>query len=402
MKSMKSTSAITGLLGISLLLSSAQSHTPQSQAESSVRSQRGIRIPFDLDGNIIFLKVQANGSEPLAFVLDTGATLTVLDTEQARKLGIDHFEDFPAVFKVPADFRRVRGVNLRLAGLELSNQTMAVGPMDANQLVHSGRHLHGVLGRNFFSQFVVEIDYVGKFITLYDPKTYQYSGAGESIPLELSGSPFVRAKITTAAGNTIERLLFVDSGSHSTLNYETPQFPSRTIERDEMDLTNQVTARVSAVFARVEHIELGHFVLDKPVVGVTRSFTIPGVQGLIGGGLLRRFKVIFDYSQKRMILEPNERTYAPFEFDMSGMFVISDLPSSGNFKVFSVSPKTPAAEAGLRDGDLITGINGEPSERFDVASLTFDRFLEEGRVYRLTVKRGRKQLLMKIKLRRLI
>jgi C-terminal processing protease CtpA/Prc len=103
-----------------------------------------------------------------------------------------------------------------------------------------------------------------------------------------------------------------------------------------------------------------------------------------------------------MILEPNERTHAPFEFDMSGMFVISDLPNSPNFKVFSVSPKTPAAEAGLRDGDLITAINGEPSERFDVANLTRDRFLEEGHVYRLTVKRGRKQLRMKIKLRRLI
>jgi len=71
-------------------------------------------------------------------------------------------------------------------------------------------------------------------------------------------------------------------------------------------------------------------------------------------------------------------------------------------KVLSVSPKTPAAEAGVHNGDLITAINGEPSERFDVASLTFDRFLEEGRVYHLTVKRGRKQLRMKIKLRRLI
>src|SRR5215831_14222223 len=115
MTSTKSTTgAITGLLGVSLLLSSAQSNTPQPQAgastkqsdprESSVPDQRGIRIPFELDGNIIFLKVQANDSEPLEFVLDTGATLTVLDTEQARKLGINLFEDFPAVFKVPPDF----------------------------------------------------------------------------------------------------------------------------------------------------------------------------------------------------------------------------------------------------------------------------------------------------------
>jgi predicted aspartyl protease len=408
----RATGAVTGLLGIALLLSSAQSRARQSQAdastkqndtrESSVPDQKGVRIPFELDGNIIFLKVQANGSEPLAFVLDTGATLTVLDTDQARKLGIEQFEDFPAIFKVPSDFRRVRGVHLRLVGLELSNQTMAVGPMDANQLIHSGRHLHGVLGRNLFSQFVVEIDYVARFITLYDPKTYQYSGVGESIPLELSGSPFVRVTITTAAGHTMERLLFVDTGSHATLNYETSQFPSRTIERDEMDLTNQVTARVRAVFARVEHIELGHFVLAQPVVGVTHSFPLRGVQGLLGGGLLRRFTVIFDYAQKRMILEPNERTHDPFEFDMSGMFVISDLPSSRNFKVFSVSPKTPAADAGLHEGDLITAVNGEPSARFDVASLTRDRFLEVGRVYRLSVKRGTKQLRMTLKLRRLI
>jgi hypothetical protein len=368
-----------------------------------LRGQNELRIPFELDGNIVVLKVRVSESEPLPFVLDTGAGVTVLDIAQARRLGLQNFEDYPALLKVPADYHRLRGVNLALSGLELANRTIGVGPMDANGLVHGGRHFYGVLGRDFFSQFVVEIDYIARVVTLYDPKTYRYSGTGQSIPIELERWPIVRAKVTTFRGETMERLLMIDSGSHSTLNYEVEQFPAKTIEQNVLDLTNQVTSRVSATFGRAERIEIGQFVIEKPVVGFTHSFPLPPAQGLIGGGLLRRFKVTFDYSRRQTILEPNEHFHEPFEFNMSGAFLISDLPNSQRIKVFSVMPQSPAAEAGLHDGDLIVAIDGTPSEKLDIANvMMIEMSAHAGRTFRLTVQRGNQHLRIRIKLRRLI
>src|SRR5436190_1351345 len=47
-----------------------------------------LRIPFELTSNLIFLQVRVNGSEPLWFVLDTGAAGTLLDASRAKMLGI--------------------------------------------------------------------------------------------------------------------------------------------------------------------------------------------------------------------------------------------------------------------------------------------------------------------------
>ncbi len=276
-------------------------------------------------------------------------------------------------------------------------------------MIHSGRPLQGTLGYSFFNQFVVEIDYVAKVVTLYEPKTYQYLGPGESIPIMVSRIPFVRAKIATSGTDTVERVLLIDSGSHETLNYEAERFPSKTIEQEVLNMTNQVTSKMKATVGRVKSLQLGRFALNNPVAGPTHSWGIPGLpfttfsaKGLIGGGTLRRFKVIFDYAHQRLILEPNKHFGDPFEFDMSGAFLISDLPHSAGVKVFSVMPQTPASEAGLREGDVIMAIEGEPAETLGLARVQYDLFRRQGRSYRLKVKRQDELLEPNIKLRRLI
>jgi hypothetical protein len=383
-----------------------------AQAFQCAASPKARQIPFDLVGNIVCLKVGVNGSAPLSFVLDSGGE-TQVDRVQAERLGLP-LENYPAALNLPADFRRARGLSFSLGGSlpagDLADQTAAVTALDAAQLVHSGRHLQGILGYSFFSQFVIEIDYAAKVVTLYDPKTYQYTGSGEIVPIMLSRLPYVRAKITTSGGETIERVLLIDSGSQETLNYETERFPTKTIEQEVLDMTNQLTSKMKPSFGRVKSLEVGGFVLNNLVAGPAHSWAIPSLpgaatfsaKGLIGGGALRRFKVVFDYSRQRMILEPNEHFHAPFEFDMSGAFLISDLPDSDGFKVFSVMPKTPASEAGLRAGDVIVAIDGEPAPTLGLARVQYDLFRQEGRRCRLTVRRKNERLEASIQLRRLI
>ena len=65
-----------------------------------------------------------------------------------------------------------------------------------------------------------------------------------------------------------------------------------------------------------------------------------------------------------MIIEPNAMFRAPYEFDMSGLFLTSEGGSSQGFKVYSTIQGSPAAEAGIREGDVIEAIDGKPASHF--------------------------------------
>ena len=54
--------------------------------------------------------------------------------------------------------------------------------------------IDGVLGHQFFTHFVVEIDYARQQINVYDRASYKYSGAGEIIPLEIALQSHIRAR----------------------------------------------------------------------------------------------------------------------------------------------------------------------------------------------------------------
>ena len=388
--------AVLGRLG--------RADSPGVQDSTAAQPQSSHRIPFQFSGNRIALDVRVNSSGPLSFVLDTGASATILDTAQAERLGLrlEGIRDANA----PADLRRANGVALSLPGVDLGDQAILVRDLDSAQLLHSGRHLHGVLGYDFFRQFVVQIDYVAKALTLSDPKTYEYRGTGESIPLQLFRVPFALAKITTVGTDAVERLLFIDSGSNATVNYETEEVPSKTIEQEQVDLSNNITITITATFGRAKSVQLGSFVIADLVVGLQHEFTIPGfsrtTKGIVGGGLLRRFRVIFDYEHKRMILEPNQHLHDPFEFDMSGAWVVSDKPNSNGFRITSVMPNAPALEAGLRAGDVIVAVDEQPAEELTVEQLTLEIFRQEGQILELKVKRGNEILERPLKLRRLL
>lgn len=71
------------------------------------------------------------------------------------------------------------------------------------------------------------------------------------------------------------------------------------------------------------------------------------------------------------------------------------------FKVQQVLANTPAAEAGLCAGDVITTIDGTPANAFTLNQLN-KLFMQDGREVSLSFRRGRKPIETKIKLRRLI
>jgi S1-C subfamily serine protease len=121
----------------------------------------------------------------------------------------------------------------------------------------------------------------------------------------------------------------------------------------------------------------------------------------MGGELLRRFTVVFDYSHQVMYLDPNSQFNDPFDAGMSGLSLVSAPPDFSSFRVAFIVPDSPASIAGLRAGDTVTAIDGKPVKEITLAS-TAKMFRQDGRTYLFTVQRDGETMDVSIKMRRMI
>jgi S1-C subfamily serine protease len=140
--------------------------------------------------------------------------------------------------------------------------------------------------------------------------------------------------------------------------------------------------------------------LNRPVIAISEEDT-KRAGGQLGYGVLRRFTITFDYSRKQAYLQPNAALKQPFEFDHAGFIMASYGAEFSGLKIFMVIGDTPAAAAGLRDGDEILTIDGKPASSFglDGARAYFER---ETGTRTLTVRRGEQTLTVQVQLRSLV
>lgn len=369
---------------------------------ASGRSSR--RIPFEFVGNHIYLRIRVNKSAPLSFFLDTGAADSYFDVKQVTALGLKVQED------------SVKGLTLSLPGITLMNQSIRVRPLGFS--VDDGRTIDGMLGYDFINRFVMEIDYVAKTISLYEPRSYRYTGLGNIIPLIMleadSGGkvPLVNASITEPGRNAIEGKFIADTGVRNDLSYNIPFAEQNKMMQSSRTIPvfiggGAMVQEGKWLLARVSTMRLGRFDVGNAIAGkpldtnTTGVLASPEFDGVIGAGILRRFKVIFDYSRERMILEPNKHFKEAYEYDMSGMLLIVDRSNFTTILVRRVNENSPASAKGVQAGDMILSINGKSTDKFTLDEVR-QLFKLERRSFRLSIKRGGQIIQVKIKTEKLI
>ncbi len=366
------------------------------EVRSTASNQSLATIPFELYFNEIYVRVRVNNSEPLWFVVDSGAGGWIVDRAPASRLGL-HLEQDAAqgtgAGSGTYDVAYVKDVTFSL--LDFNIQVPLIGVIDLSaHKSQIGRELEGLIGYDFFEKFVVEIDYASKVIRLFDPKTYHYSGVGESIAIivdQEARNPFLTAEITVQGAAPQSRKLLIDTGSNDALD---DSFVAQsTGPKIEIVSGVGLGKEFRSTSGRVSRMKLGAVSFDDVDAGA-------GGVALVGGEILRRFTVIFDFAHSRMILEPNQHIKDAFLFDASGM-TLRLVPESGDFSVHSVMQGSPASDAGLREGDLIQSIDGLSSPHFTLNQAQ-NIFLRVGAEHHLTVLRDNQSLKFDIKLRKLL
>ena len=352
-------------------------------------------IPLDIDGVHLFLEVHVNGSDPLWFVLDSGAGMTGIDTEVARDLGLDLSGQVEAdgvgEGKITTYF--VQDVSFELPGVEISGQTVLAAPLRNILEARIGREIDGILGYDFISRFVVEIDYWNQLLHLHNRHEWEYEGTGTLIPIKLSGNvPACDATIHMPDGRSITCNLEIDTGSGDIVSLSKPftekhDLLSTLEKRAETSggfgiggVSRDVIGRITGVsLAGLEFTEpVCEFSLDSRGVGADVS-----IEGKLGGGIFERGTVILDYERQRMFFEPNPRFGSPFPGEMCGLTITTGGRNDWHtFTVTSVIHGSPADNAGIKTGDRIISADGIPASDLWLRDLS-SMFREKDRTIQL-------------------
>jgi len=155
---------------------------------------------------------------------------------------------------------------------------------------------------------------------------------------------------------------------------------------------------------RVKNIQVGRLSINNPIVSFSQAEAgkaATGGDGQIGGEVLRRFRLILDYSRQLIVLEPNKHLAEPVEADMSGFELVAEGEGLKTLTINEVLANSPAAEAELQEEDELTAINGRPVTEFSLEQIR-QMLKQEGKEYVLKLKRGSQTLQVRLKMRRLI
>lgn len=334
------------------------------------RLQSPLSIPFELYHNRVYLPVKVNAAGPFTFVLDSGASLSGIDKGRALELHLPYKEGASLLGNGEAAMRVGLAANviLSVANLDLPQKHLVVLPFTEIERFE-GRAIDGVLGVDLFRKYVVEIDYANRRLTLYGPGTYRYSGSGEIVPLRFSGNAALfDAKVEVAPGKTLDARLAIDQGTYSALRLYKPfvdQHNLLTLIRTAGGFGFGLGGEFAEAQGRVNALRLGNLSIGSPLTGFSQASggatATKAYDGTIGGEILRRFKVIFDYPHSRAVFEPNAAFQDPFAADTSGLILIAADTRLGEITVHRVLPGSPAAAAQLESGDIIKTIDGKPA-----------------------------------------
>lgn len=315
-------------------------------------------VPFELfRGNRVVVSARLNG-RPTPAMLDTGAGATTLDRDYARSIGI------PEGRKIKAhgaggtvDAELVPNVTLEIGGIRLERMTVAV--MDLTPIARVlGRPLPLVVGRELFNNAAIAFDWDQNRLKVTPSNHFNPSGYPIALAVERRG-PFNFVKLSVAGLPPIDAVLDLGSGSAVTL-------PS--------DYWSKQPALESLRYAESQSGGVGG-------LHPARSVTLPNVQfagrrfdnvpAILGGdsnggaaergsnlgiGMLKQFNLVLDLGHDRIFLAPRSAP-VPFVRDRAGVGIVQD---GDKLKVAFASPQGPAARAGLKAGDEIVAIDGQP------------------------------------------
>lgn len=394
---------VAGICSLSLLFPKIS--TAQNLGFYFEKGKKKVSIPFETHNNLIVIPVTLNEKHRLKFILDTGVRNTIfIDKKLTDKLEFEYEREiklYGAGDSIPLKAFVTGEVSLSMPGIKSEGISTVVLEKDILQLEHHlGIKIHGLIGYDIFSRFIVKIDYMHEKIILQEPLQYKVRKKYEAIDLEIIESkPFTNLNLHLIKNDTVPTKLLIDTGASHALVLDINSnsrinLPEKYIEAS---LGRGLAGEIEGYLARIDGFTIGKERLSGVIASFTKE-TLNGQtsrterNGTIGGELLKKFTVIFNFYDAKMYVKPNRTFRFPFEYNMSGLEFTAEGEKLNQYLISNVREDSPGFNAGFKAGDILIVLNDITSKKLDLSKIYTKLNLKEGKKINMTVYRDGKYI----------
>lgn len=274
------------------------------------RLERGpITVPFEYSGNEIIISARVNGGPESKFIVDTGASQTVIDKTTAQALGpttVHTFSVTAGAKAVPLSYTtldRLQIGDLPLEGIatlvtDLSSFSAAIGQRPA-----------GLIGANILRRFLVTIDFQDKKLVLADPSKVTVPDSAIVVPT----SPVFASTGLVVNGNLdgVPMNFLVDTGAAFN---NLPLSLAEKLNTGSVLPVGQIHGldgqKTSIGSIKLKSLKLDRFIILNPVFALqpdrnsnTKGLFSAASLGILGNPVWSATKLCIDYRNDRLIIE---------------------------------------------------------------------------------------------------
>ncbi|MFD2285167.1 peptide-binding protein [Pedobacter petrophilus] len=326
-------------------------------------------IPFKCIKNLIIIPLFVNGKGPYDFVLDTGvgpliitepSIIDSVNFSTMRKiklsgLGVEHVDAYVS-----------QNVSAQLGSAKIKYIPTAVLKEDFFNLSgHLGIKIFGLIGFDFFNSFVVDIRYSSNQLIFSDLKRkVKYRGSKVPILIE-KNKPYIATEVVINDTLRVKTRLLIDTGASHALSLEMLDgraFPVPD-QKIKANLGMSLSGQIKGFVGRISKFYIGKHVFANVVTGfpnfesISSKIDLISRNGNLGGEILRKFDVQFNYQEGFLYLRPNSNRKKAFQHDMLGMVVYLEQNQFKRVLIGEIDEDSPAEKAGFCPQDEIIGID---------------------------------------------
>lgn len=288
-------------------------HFEMPQESEIARLKEGpVTIPFEFVGNEVLVTVRINNQREAKFIVDTGASQSVIDKETAQAIG----PYTVSTFSITAGSKAVPLSYTKVPALTLGDVTMNDVPVLVTDLssfaAAVGEKPDGLIGANVLRRFLVTIDYADKKLILSDPRTVTVPEDAHVIRT----SPVFGATALVVKGRLDDKAdlnFLVDTGAafnNLPVSLAKPFFNGPLLPVGQIYGLDGQKIDIGSI--KLKQLKIGALTIDQPVFAMAPDnagsqtsnglFTAGGM-GILGNPLWSQFRMTIDYRNERLILE---------------------------------------------------------------------------------------------------
>ncbi|MFY9985138.1 MAG: aspartyl protease family protein [Chthoniobacterales bacterium] len=276
---------------------------PQVPEPASIKVPAdGVTVPMQDMGGRPVVELRINGKGPFPFILDTGATMTVISEELSRQLSLSAPGDMHVVARGAGTPPRIVAIHEVRIGNAVLEDVIA-GMMPSGAFSVGGDAPRGVLTAASFPGYLLTYDYRGKRISI---KKGSLAGADSKSIFQYSEDHLLPTVPIRVAGHDTQ--VDLDTGSPYGLTLPVKfltELPLATEPKESGKVRTGGGGEFPVSIARVHGvIEVGKYKLDAGEVSFSDARPGPGPStGNIGYEVLRHFVVTIDSKNRRIELD---------------------------------------------------------------------------------------------------